>query len=80
MNKVPHGVLNEGSIFNYAVASYKFNLDVNAQFSFLDIALLYTEFWIAVTFFFKKPLSLVNLSTLSLWSSSLYVPRCQGFG
>lgn len=45
MNKVPHGVLNEGSIFNCAVASYQFNLDVNAQFSFLDIALLYTEFW-----------------------------------
>lgn len=64
MNKVPHGVLNEGSIFlfhrkkgksfffffegsifNCAVASYKFNLNVNAQFSFLDIALLYTEFW-----------------------------------
>ena len=35
----------EGSIFNCAVASYKFNLNVNAQFSFLDIALLYTEFW-----------------------------------
>ena len=45
MNKVTHGVLNEGGIFNCAIASYKFNLNVNAQFSFLEIALLYTEFW-----------------------------------
>ena len=45
MNKVPHGVLNEGGIFNCAAASYKFNLNVNVQFSFLEIALLYTEFW-----------------------------------
>lgn len=65
-------VLNEAGIFNCAVASYKPNLNVNAQFYFLESAFLYIEFWkdsevhVSWNILKNKPLSLVNLRAFCL--------------